>query len=149
MADTPIPQQEGLSQKDLDKMKPTEQKYKKNWNGQSSSDRTLQKYLGVPAQINNLRNLLKDCFVNYDKERAEMDSTDEYGTDKCIRDFSNDLASALVKIIQCQKVNVTTTLTMTDTVVGTLITAGAVFTQTAPGVGTGTGTATPNQVNIV
>ena len=148
MANTPIPQQQGLSQADLDKMKPTEQKYKKNWNDQASSDRTLKKYLGVPAQINNLKNLLKDCFVSYDKERAEIDYKDEYGTDKCIRNFSEKLAEAIVKTIQCQKVNVTTNLTMTDTIVGTLVTTGAFFTQTAPGVGIGTGTATPTQVNI-
>ena len=148
MADTPIPEQSGLSQDDLDKMKPVKQVYEPFWGNQSDKTKVLLPYQGVSSQKPALKNMLKECFVNYAKAKAEIDPKKEYDTDNCIRTFSKELADVLVEVIKCQKVNITTTDTTTDTVAGTLVTPGFIFTQIPPGVGTGSGTAQPEQVQI-
>ena len=148
MADTPIPKQQGLSQEDLDNMKPVEQVYEPFWGNQEDKTKVLLPFKGISSQKPALKNMLKECFVNLANNRAKIDARKEDDTDKVLRTFSKELASILVDAIKCQKVTINTTDSTVDTVVGTLVTPGFIFTQIPPGVGTGSGTAQPEQVQI-
>lgn len=159
--DAPIAEQPGLPPQDLAKMSPVEQKYHIRWRNQSETSSSLAKQTGLPSQMAKLRNLLKKCFVHYEEARQKIDSTDKYSADTCLRDFADEFSDALVSIIQCQKVTVTTTVTTSDKVDGVLTGAGGTFKQittdipeglippgVTPNAGVGTGTANSQDVNI-
>lgn len=128
MADTPIPQQQGLSQEDLDKMKPTEQKYK------PVGDSTLAPQLGLLQQKAKLKNLVLKALINYDKNKANANPKDEYAANDNIDKFVQELSNGIASMIKAQNWNVTTN----D---NTVVTVPA-YTGVTNGVGTGIATNT-------
>lgn len=153
MADTPIPKQSGLTQEELDSMKTTKQKYKEYYGDQKIKTKTLEKFKGVSisSQQSSLKNILKECLVTYTEQRESIDNSDEYAMDNCIKDFADNLADTFVKVVQCQKVSIKTSVTTTDVTVGTLANPTGLLTFTQiPSVNTGSGDgeAKPEQVII-
>ena len=155
----PIAQQKGLDEETLKSMEAVEQKYDYKWRSRieneqpipesdrhysklPDSEKELKQFYGLAdaTQLRHLRNLLKECLVDYDIAKSKIDAKDEYGTDKCIRSFSNSLATALVSAIKCQKVNIKTTGTTIDTLDSGTIYSPNSASATLMFVGTGTGT---------
>lgn len=144
MADTPIPQQKGLSDEELAKMQPTMQEYK--WDSPTKypdeQQITVQDKIGTSSQKTNLKNLLKKDLVFYDKARATIDGSDKYALDTCLKDFADDMADFIVSVIHSQKVMINSPVATVDTITsGILTSADKNFTFTGAGAGAGTETA--------
>lgn len=128
MPDSPIPQQQGLSQENLDKMKPTEQKYK------PVGDSTLAPQLGLFTQRAKLKNLILKSLINYDKNKAKADPKNEYSANDNLDQFVKELSDGIMSIIKAQSWNVSTN----DQTVVTV----PAYTGVTNGVGTGVATNT-------
>ena len=129
----PIKEQKGLSQEQLEAMKPVTQKFSKLTN------QPLLAQSGVSLQKTKLFNNIQKSIISYLEAKQKADMSKENAMDLCIKDFANELANILVEIISAQAITVTTTVS--TVVVGSATPAGVVS-----GTGTGTGTATPQQV---
>lgn len=147
MTDTPIPQQQGLSQKDLDKMKPVEQKFTPD----SPASLKLTPQHGTQTQQSNIAAKLHSILVAHEKRMKKLDNKDEYAVYNELDKLADEITDFIIDLIKTQAVSITTTDSTTDTLTGTQTT-----TTTPPvttpmvlsGTGTGTGTATPQQVII-
>ena len=129
----PLEEQKGLSQKQLEAMKPVTQKFSKLTN------QPLLAQSGVSLQKTKLANNLQKSIISYLEAKQKADMSKENSMDLCIRDFANDLANIIEETIKAQAITVTTTVS--TVVVGSATPAGVVS-----GTGNGTGTATPQQV---
>ena len=69
MADTPIKQQEGLSEEDLENMKAVEQKFHEVGPTEIIPQQSLT------AQKSNLKNLILEGLIEFDKARASASPT--------------------------------------------------------------------------
>lgn len=121
----PIKEQKGLSQEQLEAMKPVTQKFSKLTN------QPLLAQSGVSLQKTKLSNNIQKSIISYLEAKQKADMSKENAMDLCIKDFANELANILVEIISAQAITVST------------VVAGS---ATPAGVVSGTGTATPKQV---
>lgn len=144
MADTPIKQQEGLSEEDLAKMQPVSQEYKWDDPAQFPEERNIniQSKQGVSNQKVMIKNYLKKLLVFYDKARASIDNKDKYALDTCLREFSDNMADFIVSVIHAQLVKINAPVSTTDVIMSGILTSlDKNFTFVGAGVGTGTETA--------
>ena len=147
MADTLIPQQQGLSQEDLDKMKPVEQKFTED----STASLQLKPQQGTQTQQSNIAANIHSILVAHEKRMKTLDNKNEYAVNDELEQLADELTDFILALIQTQAVNITTNDYTTDTLTGTQTTTSTptVTTQMVlSGTGTGTGTATPQQVVI-
>lgn len=112
MADTPIPQQQGLSQEELDSMTAVEQKY------HEVGSHTISPQTGIRTQREQLYNLILKCLIDFDKARAKASPTDKYANDTCIDKFATDMVDAICDTIKGQMWNVTTSVSTDVTTPG-------------------------------
>ena len=102
MADTPIKQQEGLSEEDFENMKAVEQKFHEVGPTEIIPQQSLT------AQKSNLKNLILEGLIEFDKARASASPTDKYANDTCIDSFAEKMTEGICKIIKGQMWNVST-----------------------------------------
>ena len=112
MSEAPLHKQNGLSEDELNKMKPVEQKF------HEVGDTTILPQLGLSAQKSNLKNLILKCLINFNKAKAAIDPKDSLANDNCLDKFSDELTEAIVNVIKGQKWNVTTNVNTDVSVVG-------------------------------
>lgn len=126
MADTPIPEQSGLSQDDLNKMKPVEQKYKPVGND------VMAPQMGVNPQREMLKNKILKALISYEKKRADAskDPKNDHNDNDAIDSFVNDLTDIIADTIKAESWTVTTNVN-TSVVV-------PAYTGVINGVGSGT-----------
>ena len=123
----PISEQSGLTNNQLQSMKPNKQVYPE------IAKLPVVAISGVVSQQSNIINNIKKSIMDYEKSKAEADLTDTSAISTCISKLATDLYANVLEIIQAQAVTVNTI------VVGT---AGVIPVA-------GTGTALPAQVSIV
>ena len=140
MSETPISKQEGLSQEQLDSMKPVEQIYRQ------SGDSNLIKGKGVENQKEKIANRIHKILSNYFEGLKKMDSKDEYAKEKELKILADDLADFTINIVEAQKIEIKTIASTSDTLNGTAtnIQTGV----TSPMVVTGTGNGNGNSTNV-
>lgn len=128
MSDTPIPRQNGLSQDDLDKMKPTEQKYK------PVGKNVMSPQMGVNPQKEMLKNKILKALISYEKNRAKCSENpkNDHNDNNAIDSFVNELADIIEATIKAESWTVTTQVN-TSVIV-------PAYTGVTSGVGTGSAT---------
>ena len=138
MEKSPIKKQQGLSQDDLNKMKPTEQIYK------DSGDISLLKSSGVKSQQYKISNRIHSILSGYYERMKTMDSKDDYAQEKELNKLADDLTDFICDLVSAQKVTITSSVETTDTLVGTVtnVTTGVTAPMTLVGSGKGTGSST-------
>lgn len=138
MADSPIPKQQGLSQEELDNMKPVEQKYK------PSGDSTLINSSGVENQKSKIANGIHKILSKYFERLKTMDSKDEYAKEKELELLAGDLADFTINIISAQKIEIKTIASTSDTLngVATNVQTGVSSPMVVVGTGNGNGNST-------
>ena len=126
MADTPIPEQSGLSQDDLNKMKPVEQKYK------SVGNDVMAPQMGVNQQKEMLKNKILKSLIAYEKKRADAskDPKNDHNDNNAIDSFVNDLTNIIADTIKAESWTVNTNVNT-----GVVVTA---YSGVINGVGSGT-----------
>lgn len=140
MSETPIPKQEGLSQEQLDSMKPVEQIYRQ------PGDSNLIKGNGVENQKSKIANGIHKILSNYFERLKKMDSKDEYAKEKELKILASDLADFTINIVEAQKIEIKTIANTSDTLNGTAtnIQTGV----TSPMIVTGTGKGNGNSTSV-
>lgn len=138
MAETPIPEQPGLSKEQLDSMKPVEQIYKE------SGNTNIVGKLGVEKQKQNISNKIHKILSTYFKRLEKMDSKDEYAKEKELTLLANDLADFTCETVAAQLITITTKIQTTDTITGTAtnVQSGVTSPMVVTGTGEGNGNST-------
>lgn len=138
MADSPIPKQPGLSQEELYKMKPVEQKYR------PSGDTNILKESGVENQKSKIANGIHKILSEHFKRLETIDSKDEYANEKELELLADDLADFTINIISAQKITIQTITSTSDTLngVATNVQTGVSSPMVVTGSGTGKGNST-------
>jgi len=98
----PIAEQSGLDEKTIKSMEPVEQKFKQ------VTDYTMTANKGVNTQKEQLKNLVLKALIDYNKAKSKIDPKDEFGLNKCMDAFVEDLSSGMSEMISAQKWTVTT-----------------------------------------
>jgi len=144
MANYPIPEQSGLSEDQLAKMKVSSEKQK--FTDLIKKDITL--YQGVISQKVDLTTNIRKNIIDYEKARMDADYSDSYAVDNCIKNFVDDLVITILQFLQAQKISVSTEVkvNVTTTNNGELQEDGKSVIGT--GSGTGTGSGISNSVGI-
>lgn len=109
---TPIPKQEGLSQEQLDSMKPVEQKY------HEVGPSNIIPQISISSQREQLKNFFLKELIDFDKSRASSSPTDKYANDSCIDEFANRMMKGICDIIKGQMWNITTSVSTDVTTLG-------------------------------
>lgn len=138
MADTPIPQQPGLTPEELAKMQPIEQIYK------TSGDTSITSGTGVETQKAKLSNRIHKILADHYERLKTLDSKDEYSNEKELKKLANDLTDFFCDIIAAQKIEVKTKVITADTLEGvaTNVQTGVSSPMVVAGTGDGNGNST-------
>lgn len=138
MADTPIPQQPGLTPEELAKMQPIEQIYK------PSGDTSIISGTGVETQKAKLSNRIHKILSEHYERLKTLDSKDEYSNEEELKKLANDLTDFFCDIIAAQKVEIKTKITTADTLngVATNVQTGVTTPMVVAGTGDGNGEST-------